>query len=121
MGSAQRIGDIIDNDNGRFLKKPSMTMSMKEVARLNSIIRSEPLDEDTVELRADDLVERLNSPNSRPLFCLIARWLTDGHIEWALKMSSGKDVVNPGGLFNKLCYRYAKKAANQYRESHGSI
>ena len=120
MGSAQRIGDIIDNDNERFLKKPTMTMSMMRKEKLDNIVRDKPLDEDIVDLRADDLVEQLSSPQSRPLFCLIARWIKESHIEWALKVSTDpkNHIRNPGGMFNKLCYKYAKIAASQYRKSH---
>lgn len=109
MGKAQAL-NVIAND--RFLKKPSMTMTMS----LEGVVRNEPLDEELVDARVDEIVGLLDAENMRPLICDIVRYLTTGHIEWAVKMSQMKGIKCPAARFNSLCYKHLNKSSF-YREA----
>jgi len=104
MGRAQRIGTIIDNDNGRLLKKSPMTMS------LSGVIRDEALAEELVDARVDDIIKQLGSDAGRALFCDIARFISSGYINWAIKMATQPGIRCPAARFNKLCYKHLVKS-----------
>lgn len=104
MGSVERINELIGNDNGRFLKKSPMTMT------LSGAIRKEALAEELVDARVDDIVKQLGSDAGRALFCDVARFISSNYIDWALKMATQPGIRCPAARFNKLCYRQLVKS-----------
>lgn len=107
MGSAQSIKEIIDNDNGRFQRNNSMTMSMKKIYG----IREKRLDESEVDGRVDVLLEHFpGSEKSRPQYCDFVRYLTDRFLEEAIEVANQPNIVNHGGYFGTMCRNQLYKA-----------
>lgn len=103
MGKVRRLNDIA---NGRFLKKSPMTKTMP----LSGIIRKEPLEEEFVDGRAEDIIAQLQAENIRGLVCDIARFIDGNYIDWAIKMSCQAGIRCPAARFNSLCYKHLIKS-----------
>lgn len=105
MGKPQRLNELIDNDNERFQRNHSMTMSMKRVYG----VRQEKLDERIVDERAECLVQTLGQPASKPLYCDAVRYLERSFINEKLEYSL-KHGRKPAACFGAIIYRQLLKA-----------
>lgn len=99
MGSVSRINELIDNDNERFQRNHSMTMSMKGYG-----VRDEKLSEAFVDDKANYLVSVFESPSSKPLYCDAVRYLTRSYLEEQIKVAYDKGRV-PAKLFTHIIHK----------------
>jgi hypothetical protein len=65
-----------------------------------------------VDRIADYLVEQLQSPTSRPFYCLVAWNLPENLINAKLKVSLA-NAMNPGGYFNMIINKEMAKITTQ--------
>lgn len=104
MGKPQGLNELIDNES--FQKKHSMTMPMKRVYG----VRSEKLNEDEVDSRADYLVQMFGAPESKPLYCDAVRYLERSFLEEKAQYAFKYAKTTPPKLFGAIIFRQLVKA-----------
>lgn len=102
MGSPTKINELIDNDNERFQRNQSMTMSMNRYG-----VRDVKLDESQVDGKAECLVRMFGAPGSKPLYCDAVRYLTTAFLDEQVKLATDRGKV-PAKLFGYLIYKKLK-------------
>ncbi len=102
MGREQSLKDIV-NDNEKFKKNSSMTLTLKGYG-----VRQTKLKEDEVDGQADYLVAKFDSPNSKALYCDAVRYLTRGFLEEKINYAISHSNTTPAQLFGAVIYRKLK-------------
>ena len=104
MFSSKEILTNIDNDIERNLIKNNVTMNNVNT----KVFNNDNVDKNKkVEIIANDLVDKLNSPNSYKLFCKVAYKNSESIISRCLALTlEANNVFNKGGYFISLIKTY---------------